>query len=139
MTAIGFLGAGAILKERLTILGLTTAGSIWMTAAIGIVVGVGLYLIATVALVLSLFVLTVLRFTEDRIPTLQFGVLRVRFVDGASLSEADLTEVIDSYRISSSDPGYRFEAGEIEYEMSIRMNQGTNFRELRRRSAVWSR
>ena len=39
MTGIGFLGAGVIFKEGLTVRGLTTAASIWMTAAIGILVG----------------------------------------------------------------------------------------------------
>src|SRR6187431_3118175 len=43
MTGIGFLGAGVIVKEGLTVRGLTTAASIWITAAIGILVGVGLY------------------------------------------------------------------------------------------------
>ena len=41
MTGIGFLGAGAILKEGLTIRGLTTAASIWITAAIGVLAGIG--------------------------------------------------------------------------------------------------
>src|SRR6266849_7590193 len=40
MTGIGFLGAGVIMKEGLTVRGLTTAASIWITAAIGILIGV---------------------------------------------------------------------------------------------------
>ena len=43
MTGIGFLGAGVIFKEGLTVRGLTTAASIWVTAAIGILLGVGFY------------------------------------------------------------------------------------------------
>ena len=43
MTGIGFLGAGVIFKEKLTIRGLTTAASIWMTAALGILYGIGFY------------------------------------------------------------------------------------------------
>jgi diketogulonate reductase-like aldo/keto reductase len=41
MTGIGFLGAGVIMKEGLSVRGLTTAASIWITAAIGILVGIG--------------------------------------------------------------------------------------------------
>ena len=41
MTGIGFLGAGVIFKEGLTVRGLTTAASIWVTAAIGILIGIG--------------------------------------------------------------------------------------------------
>ena len=43
MTGIGFLGAGVIFKEGLTVRGLTTAASIWITAAIGILIGIGFY------------------------------------------------------------------------------------------------
>ena len=43
MTGIGFLGAGVIFKEGLTVRGLTTAASIWITAAIGILYGVGFF------------------------------------------------------------------------------------------------
>ena len=42
VTGIGFLGAGAILHSRTIVSGMTTAAAIWMTAAIGITVGVGL-------------------------------------------------------------------------------------------------
>src|SRR5437879_7362961 len=43
MTGIGFLGAGVIFKEGLTVRGLTTAASIWVTAAIGIILGIGFF------------------------------------------------------------------------------------------------
>jgi putative Mg2+ transporter-C (MgtC) family protein len=44
MTGIGFLGAGVIMREGLSVRGLTTAASIWITAGIGILVGIGFYL-----------------------------------------------------------------------------------------------
>jgi len=43
MTGIGFLGAGVIFKEGLSVRGLTTAASIWITAGIGILAGAGFY------------------------------------------------------------------------------------------------
>ena len=43
MTGIGFLGAGVIMREGLTVRGLTTAASIWTTAGIGVLIGVGFY------------------------------------------------------------------------------------------------
>ncbi len=54
MTGIGFLGAGAIIKEGLSVRGLTTAASIWITAAIGILTGVGFYFAALVGTALTL-------------------------------------------------------------------------------------
>ena len=44
MTGIGFLGAGVIFKEGLTVRGLTTAASIWVTASIGVLVGIGFWI-----------------------------------------------------------------------------------------------
>lgn len=55
VSGIGFLGAGAILHERGGVQGLTTAASLWVTAAIGIAVGVGMILmsLATAGLVFA--------------------------------------------------------------------------------------
>jgi len=58
MTGIGFLGAGVIVKEGLNVRGLTTAASIWITAGIGVLAGVGLYLPLVVSVLLTLAVLS---------------------------------------------------------------------------------
>ncbi|HXB42180.1 MAG TPA: MgtC/SapB family protein [Bacteroidia bacterium] len=50
ITGIGFLGAGAIFKEGLTVKGLTTAAVIWVSAAIGMAIGIGQYEFAFVVL-----------------------------------------------------------------------------------------
>lgn len=57
VTGIGFLGAGAILREGLRITGLTTAATIWLTAALGMAIGGGQYLLAGIVLVVSIVVL----------------------------------------------------------------------------------
>src|ERR1051325_5868244 len=54
MTGIGFLGAGVIVKEGASVRGLTTAASIWITAAIGILAGVGFYFPVVIATALPL-------------------------------------------------------------------------------------
>ena len=54
VSGIGFLGAGTILHEGLTIKGLTTAASLWIVSAIGLAVGSGMYLLSTVATMLTL-------------------------------------------------------------------------------------
>jgi putative Mg2+ transporter-C (MgtC) family protein len=61
VAGIGFLGAGAILKQdsSLTVRGLTTAASIWLTAAIGIAAGLGQLLTALIATAFGLIVLGV--------------------------------------------------------------------------------
>lgn len=59
VTGIGFLGAGAILHKESAIVGLTTAAGLWITAAIGMAVGLGYYLLAilTTATILSVLMI----------------------------------------------------------------------------------
>jgi putative Mg2+ transporter-C (MgtC) family protein len=64
---IGFIGAGAILKltDQQQIRGLTTAASIWTTAAVGMAAGLGRFALATLAAILALITLSVLNLAED--------------------------------------------------------------------------
>ena len=64
LPGIGFLGAGTILKGRRNIHGLTTAASIWITAAVGMAVGVGAWFLALCGTLLIWFVLVILRRIE---------------------------------------------------------------------------
>lgn len=57
VTGIGFLGAGAILHQRSNVHGLTTAASLWVTAAIGLAVGVGMVLMSLATAVLVFLLL----------------------------------------------------------------------------------
>ena len=59
VTGVGFLGAGTILRSGVTISGLTTAATIWATAAIGMAVGSGLYIESVSGTVLVLGILYV--------------------------------------------------------------------------------
>src|SRR5581483_8238068 len=66
VSGIGFLGAGAILLRGEVIRGLTTAASVWAVAAIGLAVGGGLYVAATVATVIILVILAGIKPLEER-------------------------------------------------------------------------
>ncbi len=67
---IGFLGAGTILKlsDQMEVKGLTTASSIWLTAAVGTAAGLAMFSLALSTTVLTLLVLAVLRPLEKRFP-----------------------------------------------------------------------
>lgn len=67
VTGIGFLGAGAILRAGDVVRGITTAGCIWFVAGLGIVIGEGFYLLATICAMIALAVLTALNAVEHRI------------------------------------------------------------------------
>lgn len=66
ITGIGFLGAGAVIKEGGTVRGLTTAADIWATAAIGLALAGELYVLALATEVIVLFTLYILRRVEER-------------------------------------------------------------------------
>ena len=66
VSGIGFLGAGTILHEGLTIRGLTTAASLWMVSAIGLAVGSGMYFLSAVATLLTMITLVSLHTWEKR-------------------------------------------------------------------------
>lgn len=67
ISGIGFLGAGAIIQMKGSVRGLTTAAGIWMTACIGLAVGAGMYIIASSACILIIFVLTALDQAEKNL------------------------------------------------------------------------
>ncbi|MCW8193304.1 MgtC/SapB family protein [Proteobacteria bacterium 005FR1] len=86
MTGIGFLGAGVILHDRQAVRGLTTAASIWVTSAIGIILGSGFYMIGLMAGALALGTLSLFRWVESHIPSRHYARLVVK----APLEIADL-------------------------------------------------
>lgn len=67
VTGIGFLGAGCIIQQRGRITGLTTAASIWVVAAIGIVAGAGFPILAFLATILVVITLALLGKVEERL------------------------------------------------------------------------
>src|SRR5512134_221609 len=100
MTGIGFLGAGAIIKEGFTVRGLTTAASIWVTAAIGILTGIGIYFAALIGTLLALGTLSLFRWIEARLPTEIYANFMVRFRREASMTEAELLKAVTGHGFS---------------------------------------
>lgn len=64
ISGIGFLGAGAILQKKDSIVGLTTAATVWVVAAVGLCVGAGFYYCAVLLTVISLLTLILLKYVE---------------------------------------------------------------------------
>lgn len=67
VTGVGFLGAGVIMREGGRVTGLTTAATIWLTAAIGMGIGGGQYLLSGSTVLLAMIVLWIFPFIERRI------------------------------------------------------------------------
>ncbi|HEX9184728.1 MAG TPA: MgtC/SapB family protein [Burkholderiales bacterium] len=132
MTGIGFLGAGVIVKEGLTVRGLTTAASIWVTAAIGILTGIGFYFAAGIGVVLTLGTLSVFRWIEGRMPTELYANFTVRFARDAVMPERALREMVALHGFSVANLNYRLlgEGGQFEYRMVMRTLKSDNVRSL---------
>src|SRR3954451_8846491 len=122
MTGIGFLGAGVIIKEGLSVRGLTTAASIWITSAIGILAGIGFYFPLVVSVVLTLGVLSFFRWIEARMPSQAYFYFAVRFSRDASLTERQVRELVEQHGFSIANFSYRMEAPERvrRHNMAIR-------------------
>lgn len=71
VSGVGFLGAGVILREGGRVIGLTTASTIWLTAALGMGIGGGQYPIISAAVVMTLLVLWVFPLFERRIDNIR--------------------------------------------------------------------
>jgi putative Mg2+ transporter-C (MgtC) family protein len=89
VTGIGFLGAGAILRQGLSIRGLTTAAGLWVVAAIGIACGAGYYSAAAIATGIVLVGLGPLRWLEGAVDRIggDAGVLEIELAAGEPVSE----------------------------------------------------
>ena len=68
VSGVGFLGAGTILHEGLTVRGLTTAASLWMVAAVGLAIGGGMIKIAVASTIIMLITLIIFHGWEKKIP-----------------------------------------------------------------------
>jgi putative Mg2+ transporter-C (MgtC) family protein len=122
MTGIGFLGAGVIFKEGLTIRGLTTAASIWVTAAIGILIGTGFYFPAAAAAAVVLGTLSVFRWIEDRMPSEIYALHTIKFERDAVLPEDRLRDLIHRHGFTIRKMSYCLtdDGRNFEYSMTIR-------------------
>ncbi len=99
VSGVGFLGAGVIFTRRNAVRGLTTAATIWVSAAIGMACGAGMPTVAAAVTVLHLLVAVVLSPLTDRLPTRDRNrVLTVRYLDGHG--------VLRSVLAASSDMGF---------------------------------
>ena len=74
VVGVGFIGAGIIFTKDSKLVGLTTATGLWVCAGIGMAAGLGLFQIAIISMVLTLFVFIFLSFIEKRIKKSKFYI-----------------------------------------------------------------
>lgn len=131
VTGIGFLGAGAIIRQGIDVRGLTTAASLWATAAIGMAVGAGYYLGAgatTAIVIAALYLLRKVRsLLVPRLRT-EFGVLDLTLSEaGADVSR--VTEILDDRGIQVRSLNAEMEEGRARYTIQVRIPPSSDVQE----------
>lgn len=110
MTGVGFLGAGVIFKEGVSIQGLTTAASIWSTAAFGALFGVGLWAPAAMATVLVILTLTLLRWVEGRLANNIYAVGVFQFSADHAPGEQGLRDILGRHSVEFDDVSFSLQS-----------------------------
>ncbi|MBI5261048.1 MAG: MgtC/SapB family protein [Bradyrhizobium sp.] len=119
MTGIGFLGAGVIIKDGFAIRGVSTAASIWMTAAIGVIIGVGFYGAAISATALSLVAMTILGRVEKWLPhqtTLHLSLVYPRTMVPTA---EELAECMKAYGFTILDWSYEYSEARRQFHFEL--------------------
>lgn len=132
MTGIGFLGAGVIMKEGASIRGLTTAASIWITAAIGILAGVGFYSAMVAVTILTLSTLTLYRFVEQQLPMLIYVHTFVRFHRAQAMTEPQIRALMreKGFGISNLCLAVTHDRKFFEYDLVLKTRKEESMRHL---------
>lgn len=82
LTGMGFIGAGAILRQSGKVSGVTTAATLWLATALGLCFGGGQYGLGLAALAIGIFILWTLKYVETRIPQQKRGSLSMNIAPG---------------------------------------------------------
>lgn len=94
LTGIGFLCAGVIFREGFSVHGLTTAASLWVTSAVGVLFGVGMLELALIGAGATLAVLAVLRLLDAKLPHVGVMDVTLRWKRGAAPAETALRDLL---------------------------------------------
>jgi putative Mg2+ transporter-C (MgtC) family protein len=121
VTGIGFLGAGVIVKEGFSVRGLTTAASVWVISAVGVVIGAGFYVLGAIATALTLALLSILRAVEDRLPSQSFVHCHLSFRRDQLGDEVWLRKLVAEHGFSITDLSYRLDSRTASFEYKFVM------------------
>jgi putative Mg2+ transporter-C (MgtC) family protein len=122
LTGVGFLCGGVIFRTGVTVHGLTTAASLWITSALGMLFGVGLYGMAIGATLLVVLVLSALRLFDKVIPQQAVAQMMVRFARADAPNAEEFTRQLGDQGLKSVTFTQKLlERGELlEFSTSIR-------------------
>jgi putative Mg2+ transporter-C (MgtC) family protein len=122
MAGIGFLGAGVIFKEGVSVQGLTTAACIWTVAAIGMLFGLGMFYAGAATTLAAMAILIAFRGLETLVTGHVYALAVLRFRAEAAPTEAALKQMMDEHEVVLRDVSYGLRQGGeiIEYSGNLR-------------------
>ena len=102
ITGIGFIGAGVIFKDKMSVMGLTTAAVIWTAAAIGMTTGIGYHSLAFVFTIITLVILVLVDKVEFLIGNMKKSkVLNISFNSADMAQLKALEEIVKKHKLKS--------------------------------------
>lgn len=122
VAGMGFLGAGAIIRGRGSVQGLTTAACLWAGNAVGLAVGAGLVMHAAVGTALLIIILLLLQQVIYFIPRDTYLRIYMDF-DTCGEKTAEITQMLQEHKVKIVHSGFecRFDSITSSYEVAIRL------------------
>jgi putative Mg2+ transporter-C (MgtC) family protein len=119
VTGIGFLGAGAIIRDGLSISGLTTASAIWVAAALGMAVGVGQFQLSLVATAMVMVVLVAFNYLQRTFDRLHKVIVLHVIFDIRQNGIEEVENRMNELRIRYERIKERRQEGDVKYEYQL--------------------
>lgn len=131
VAGIGFIGAGVILKDGLTVRGLTTAACLWLAAAIGMGFGMGLYIPTITGTIIGILSLIFLKRLEPYIKKDRYLTLRIVVDQGVDIYP-QLEEIFSLYNMIITDVSCSLypRSGETHYKFILTQHKKRMGREI---------
>lgn len=121
LTGIGFLCAGVIFREGFSVHGMTTAASLWVTSAIGVLIGVGMLDLALMGAGATLAVLALLRLLDARLPHIGAMDVVLRWEQGAAPSETALRDLLRARGLRAVRIGHVVSPDRLTHEHQLKV------------------
>ncbi len=122
VTGIGFLGAGAIIREKASIRGLTTAACLWVASAVGVACGLGAYAVSAVVTLVAIGSLLLLKKVEGRLTRDTYSAIKVWSMDLEGMMPR-IEQLVESFNLQvlNACVEHDLEKREIFLEFEIKL------------------
>ncbi len=119
LTGIGFLCGGVIFREGFSIRGLTTAASLWMTSALGILFGVGFYGLALGGAFVTLLVLAAIAVTQTLLPQRRYADVKIRYRRESRPAQAGFEAMMKAHDLKPAGVSQTLRDDTVEFSAKL--------------------